>query len=127
VRQYSLLKMAATVLTHAGFQGRAAFWSAAGRATGARDQLAAMCAATALRAGLESDLLAEKLMENFSRSAGLTPRRMRSAWTVRLAAKCEYTERICGHSLPLVANCAARRHLSTQIGCGLTRAGGDLR
>jgi hypothetical protein len=38
-------------VTHAGL--RAACRSAAGRATGARDRLAAMCAATALRAGLE--------------------------------------------------------------------------
>jgi hypothetical protein len=42
-----------TALTHAGFRGRAACRSAEGRATGARDQLAAMCAATALQAGLE--------------------------------------------------------------------------
>jgi hypothetical protein len=40
-------------VTHAGLRGRAACRSAAGRATGARDQLAAMYAATALRAGLE--------------------------------------------------------------------------
>jgi hypothetical protein len=39
-----------TALTHAGFRGRAACRSAEGRATGARDQLAAMCAATALQA-----------------------------------------------------------------------------
>ena len=42
-----------TPLTHGRFRGRAACRSAEGRATGARDQLAAMCAATALQAGLE--------------------------------------------------------------------------